>query len=224
MENIKENSILTAKEASEVFDELFQCGVKTPTVVTIDGKEEEAYYYKCTREELELHDIELLKNTEYDIPDGKEQFSHDFHKWVMLGWHIAESRKQEVGEFYPSEVEEGKKRRYERARLWEKIKKVFYQNTTPQITEEEKKIFDKAVKRGWAERYRGGYKWKFGSKASLAYFIKQVYDPKDNKQIPFKKMGQVWHETRLDSSVCKVINAKKDPKWKGEIDSFFSED
>ena len=193
-------------------------------MVTIDGKEEEAYYYKCTREELELHDIEVLKNTEYDIPDGKEQFSHDFHKWVMLGWHIAESRKQEVGEFYPSEVEEGKKRRYERARLWEKIKKVFYQNTTPQITEEEKKIFDKAVNRGWAERYRDGYKWKFGSKASLSYFIKQIYNPDGFGQIPYKKMEQVWYETRLDSSLDKVKIAKKDPKWKGKIDSIFSED
>ena len=78
--------------------------------------------------------------------------------------------------------------------------------------------------RGWAERYRGGYKWRLEPKASLAYFIKKVYDPKGTKRIPFKKMEQIWYETRLDSSLGKAINAKKTQEWKREIDSFFSED
>ena len=92
-------------------------------------------------------------------------------------------------------------------------------------TDRAKEIFAKAVKAGYMEKTATGYKWLYnsGSKASLAYFIMQVFSPDNTKQIPFKALGQLFDVTRLDRALDQATTAKKPQQWRGAIDNLLKD-
>lgn len=92
-------------------------------------------------------------------------------------------------------------------------------------TDRAKEIFAKAVKAGYMEKIATGYKWLYnsGSKASLAYFIMQVFSPDNTKQIPFKALGQLFDVTRLDRALDQATTAKKPQQWRGAIDNLLKD-
>lgn len=92
-------------------------------------------------------------------------------------------------------------------------------------TDRAKEIFAKAVKAGYMEKTATGYKWLYnsGSKASLAYFIMQVFSPDNTKQIPFKALGQLFDVTRLDRALDQAATAKKPQQWRGAIDNLLKD-
>ena len=75
------------------------------------------------------------------------------------------------------------------------------------------------------EKTATGYKWLYnsGSKASLAYFIMQVFSPDNTKQIPFKALGQLFDVTRLDRALDQATTAKKPQQWRGAIDNLLKD-
>ncbi len=78
-------------------------------------------------------------------------------------------------------------------------------------TERAIKYFAKAVKAGFMEQIgddRYHWTYNYGSKASLAYFIEKVYDPKMSQQIPFKEVGQVFGVKRLAQARNQLTGAK----------------
>lgn len=92
-------------------------------------------------------------------------------------------------------------------------------------TDRAKEIFAKAVEAGYMEKTATGYKWLYnsGSKASLAYFIMQVFSPDNTKQIPFKALGQLFDVTRLDRALDQATTAKKPQQWRGAIDNLLKD-
>lgn len=92
-------------------------------------------------------------------------------------------------------------------------------------TEREKKAFAKAVEVGYMEKTATGYKWIYnsGSKASLSYFIMQVFSPDNTKQIPFKALGKLFDVTRLDRALDQATTAKKPQQWRGAIDNLLKD-
>ena len=92
-------------------------------------------------------------------------------------------------------------------------------------TDRTKEIFAKAVEAGYMEKTATGYKWLYnsGSKASLAYFIMQVFSPDNTKQIPFKALGQLFDVTRLDRALDQAATAKKPQQWRGAIDNLLKD-
>ena len=92
-------------------------------------------------------------------------------------------------------------------------------------TDRAKEIFAKAVKAGYMEKTATGYKWLYnsGSKASLAYFIMQVFSPDNTKQIPFKALGRLFDVTRLDRALDQAATAKKPQQWRGAIDNLLKD-
>ena len=92
-------------------------------------------------------------------------------------------------------------------------------------TDRAKEIFAKAVKAGYMEKTATGYKglYNSGSKASLAYFIMQVFSPDNTKQIPFKALGQLFDVTRLDRALDQAATAKKPQQWRGAIDNLLKD-
>ena len=92
-------------------------------------------------------------------------------------------------------------------------------------TDRAKEIFAKAVEAGYMEKTATGYKWLYnsGSKASLAYFIMQVFSPDNTKQIPFKALGQLFDVTRLDRALDQAATAKKPQQWRGAIDNLLKD-
>ena len=92
-------------------------------------------------------------------------------------------------------------------------------------TDRAKEIFAKAVEAGYMEKTATGYKWLYnsGSKASLAYFIMQVFSPDNTKQIPFKALGRLFDVTRLDRALDQATTAKKPQQWRGAIDNLLKD-
>lgn len=92
-------------------------------------------------------------------------------------------------------------------------------------TDRAKEIFAKAVEAGYMEKTATGYKWLYnsGSKASLAYFIMQVFSPDNTKQIPFKALGRLFDVTRLDRALDQAATAKKPQQWRGAIDNLLKD-
>ena len=93
-------------------------------------------------------------------------------------------------------------------------------------TERAKKAFAKAVEAGMMEKTATGYKWLYqnGSKASLSYFLVQVYNPDGSQVTPFLALENVLNVTRLDSASDKAISGVKTPqKWRGKIDELLKE-
>lgn len=93
-------------------------------------------------------------------------------------------------------------------------------------TQRAKKAFAKAVEAGMMEKTAIGYKWLYhnGSKASLSYFLVQVYNPDGSKVTPFKALEHLFSVTRLDSASYKAFVEVKSPqKWRGKIDELLKE-
>ncbi len=95
-----------------------------------------------------------------------------------------------------------------------------------QKTEREKKYFAKAIEAGLMEKKGDkNYKWLHnnGMKASLAYFLKRVFNPKGTTQIPYQRLEVLFGVTRLDTALDQVLTAKKPQKWIKEIDTIFDD-
>lgn len=95
-----------------------------------------------------------------------------------------------------------------------------------QETEREKKYFAKAIEAGLMEKKDDKiYKWLHnnGMKASLAYFLKRVFNPKGTTRIPYKRLEVLFAVTRLDTALDQVLTAKKTQKWIKEIDTIFDD-
>ena len=94
-----------------------------------------------------------------------------------------------------------------------------------QETEREKKFFAKAIEAGLIEKDGENYRWLHnnGLKASLGYFLNKVFNPKGTAQIPYKRMGNLFNETRLDTATDQALTAKKPQKWREEIDAIFDD-
>lgn len=95
-----------------------------------------------------------------------------------------------------------------------------------QETEREKKYFAKAIEAGLMEKKGNeNYKWLHnnGMKASLAYFLNRVFNPKGTTQIPYQRLEVLFGVTRLDTALDQVLTAKKPQKWRKEIDTIFDD-
>lgn len=97
---------------------------------------------------------------------------------------------------------------------------------TEPSTERAKEYFKKAVDAGYMDKTDTGYKWILGnrgSKARLAYFLMQVYNPDNTKQIPYKALEALFGVTRLDSSYSAMLTVSKPQNWRQQIDKLFEE-
>ena len=106
----------------------------------------------------------------------------------------------------------------------EKVKQEIVQD---ERTEREGKYFNKAIERGLMEKGGNGYRWVFGGsrhKARLAYFLYKVYNPDGLSQIPYKRLQEMFGESRLDRAVDQSINTKSTQKWRKDIDDIFEDD
>lgn len=145
---INENSVITLKEASEIFDKLFRCGIKTETKATcwVTGKEVDAYYYDCSLVEEAEHLNYVLKGTLYNSTnDGKDAFEKDFIKWVRLGQEINLLMQKRKGDYLPADVQVYLNKQSERNEIWEKIKTVIYKNLLNQ--QNDKQLNNKSIKK-----------------------------------------------------------------------------
>ena len=76
------------------------------------------------------------------------------------------------------------------------------------------------------EKTATGYKWLYNqaSKASLAYFLVQVYNPDNTQTTPFRALEALFGVARLDSAADKAILApKKEQKWRAALDELIKE-
>lgn len=94
-----------------------------------------------------------------------------------------------------------------------------------QRTERERLYFDAAIKAGLMRETDTGYKWIYqdGSKASLAYFLKKIYNPNGLGKTPYKEMESLFSVTRLDRATQQLLDAKNTPKWREKIDKLFQD-
>lgn len=81
--------------------------------------------------------------------------------------------------------------------------------------------FNKALSLGWMEKTEAGFKWK-KSKVELAYFCKKIYCPTNTEVFPDTALNKLFGVNRLQSSLTKMIDAKKEQKWKSTIDEIFN--
>lgn len=94
------------------------------------------------------------------------------------------------------------------------------------ITERAKKYFDRAIEAGYMEATETGYKWIWGGsrgKARLSYFLYKIFNPDGCQVTPYKRLGELFNESRLDSSTTQVLNAKKPQEWRKQIDKLFQD-
>ena len=93
------------------------------------------------------------------------------------------------------------------------------------ITGNEERYFTKAIKAGLMKQKDNGYEWLHnnGLKASLAYFLKRIFNPKGDKPVPYKMLESLFGVTRLDTALDQAINSKKPQKWRAEIDILFED-
>ena len=82
------------------------------------------------------------------------------------------------------------------------------------ITKANKKYFDRAVAKGYAEENNGSYVWKT-KKVMLGYFVYKVYCQDVTDVIPYKAVEGFFEVTRLDSTIYGLNSAKKEQKWRG---------
>lgn len=81
--------------------------------------------------------------------------------------------------------------------------------------------FNKALSLGWMEKTTTGFHWK-RTKVELAYFCKKIYCPTNTEVFPDTALNKLFGENRLQSSLTKMIDAKKEQKWKSTIDEIFN--
>ena len=232
---INENSVITLKEASEMLDELFKCGIKTETTATcwVTEKEIMATYFDCSLVEEAEHLKNVFKGTAYNPANGGQDiFEKDFVKWVRLGQEINLFKQKRKGDYMPSDVEAFLNKQNERNELWEKIKTVFYKEQLPNkqnpqkgiaLTEQQTNTFNKAIEAGLMAKKDERYIWKHdnGSKASLAYFLQKVFNPDGISRTPFKRLEALSSVTRLDRATQQLLEVKNTPIWTKKIDELF---
>lgn len=99
------------------------------------------------------------------------------------------------------------------------------QTTQEPSTARAKKAFGKAIEAGYMEKTDTGYKWLYnnGTKASLSYFLVQVYNPDGAFQTPFKALGSLFGVKALDSASDKAFTAKNPQKWREPIDELLKD-
>lgn len=85
------------------------------------------------------------------------------------------------------------------------------------ITKANKKYFDRAVAKGYAEENNGAYIWK-NKKVMLGYFVYKVYCQDVTDEIPYKAVEELFGVPRLDSTIYGLNSAKKEQKWKWKMD------
>lgn len=85
------------------------------------------------------------------------------------------------------------------------------------LTDRAKKYFQRAIEAGYMTETKTGYKWN-GETVRWGYFIKCVYDPKNNSPIPQKALEALFDKRRLDSPLRQIWLWKKPPKWVEEMD------
>ena len=88
-----------------------------------------------------------------------------------------------------------------------------------ELTEKAQQAFAKAIERGWMSKEENGcYRWHYikgrGNKASLAYFLGNIYFT----GTPWKELSRIFNESRLDQSYEQINNAKNRPRWRNPID------
>lgn len=106
-------------------------------------------------------------------------------------------------------------------------KKVKQEIVLDERTKWEDKCFSKAIEKGLMEKDGDGYRWVFGGhrhKARLAYFLHKVYNPNGLSPIPYKRLQEMFGESRLDRAVDQAINTKSTQKWRKDIDDIFEDD
>lgn len=95
-------------------------------------------------------------------------------------------------------------------------------------TEKEKIYIDRAIKKGYIEKTKDGYKWTYGvtgnktGRSRLAYFISKIYPTKD-MAINCKRWESLFCQKRLGSAINDTYNSKPDLEWKKNIDDLFND-
>ena len=94
------------------------------------------------------------------------------------------------------------------------------------ITDRAAKYFAKACEAGFMKQQsQDKYKWLYSPElASLAYFLREVFNPNGKQKIPYRELERIFGVSRLDSAVDRLITAKKGKqKWADNIDLLFEE-
>lgn len=86
------------------------------------------------------------------------------------------------------------------------------------LTDRAKKYFQRAIEAGYMTETTTGYKWN-GETVRWGYFIKCIYDPKNNSSIPQKALEALFGKGRLDSPLRQIGLWKKTPKWVEEMNN-----
>ena len=96
-------------------------------------------------------------------------------------------------------------------------------NRQETITDLEMQYFKKAIEAGYMQETEHGYNWLHnnGMKASLAYFLKKVFNPDGTKITPFKMLENLFNKTNLAVATSRLLDVKKEQKCSGEIDALF---
>ena len=92
-----------------------------------------------------------------------------------------------------------------------------------ELSPEAKKCFAKALQAGYMTEVEGGYRWVYcnGLKASLGYFLHEVFNPDGCSTIPYKKLERLFGVSRLDRTIDQVVTTTNKQKWKEAIDRLF---
>lgn len=112
------------------------------------------------------------------------------------------------GEFYFSRIDELTRRR--------KPKKDFRSRAEEEpSTHRAKEAFNNAIQKGFMERNGNGYRWMYngGSKASLAFFLTNVYNPDGAGRTPYKALERLFNVKYLASASDQQSIAKKPQRW-----------
>ena len=105
-------------------------------------------------------------------------------------------------------------------------------------TEKARKIFGRAIAKGWIIKSGKGYKWlgidgkdNRGSKGQLAYLCGKVYGyhrvvnngvySNGGDRVPYEALQALFNATRLDRALVQVYEAKKPQQWRSKIDTLF---
>lgn len=155
---------------------------------------------------------------------------------LLLRIKKANDKLNNVGQTWPLEYGEREAIKKERQELYSELLQIdkrargYYSNnnlpTKAKVnttTKREDYYFDKAINAGLMEKDGVGYKWLYnnGSKASLAYFLKKVFNPDDISRTPFKRLEALFNVSRLAAATNKLLEAIKAQKWRAEIDKLF---
>ena len=80
-----------------------------------------------------------------------------------------------------------------------------------------KKYYDRAVAKGYADENEGSYVWN-DKKIKLGYFVYKVYCQDITDKIPYKAVEEIFGTSRLDSTIYSLSNAKNEQKWREKMD------